>query len=230
MKIKEQIQPVCWICYKAPTLKTSLTMEALHPSSLDSVHLYSSSRRLDLWFQIKFKMFMSTSTRMPRAWQTRRFKMAARGHEVAPLCPNWMVFSCFLCVETVYVCYSSSQLHASRHTYSHEFLLDIRRTTLTNINPANAKKLHDCGLLQRPAQSHNPQPPTPAKRGKRGGIRTRLVASSHGPAIPTITLVNIRTINWTISVYSGHLPRPLGSSVSLWRHGSTTASQTVPFS
>lgn len=41
---KEQLQPVC--IYKAPTLITSLTVEALHQSILDSVHLYSSSSSL----------------------------------------------------------------------------------------------------------------------------------------------------------------------------------------
>ena len=90
---------------------------------------------------------------------------------------------------------------ASIKTKAH-ILLAIGRTTLTDINPADVEDL----LLQRPAL-----PPTPTtatspqwkrqrrcmrkqKRGKRAGIRARLAASPHRPAIPTITLANVRSL------------------------------------
>lgn len=67
--------------------------------------------------------------------------MAARTHAGAPLCPNRAVFSC---LETVCDCSSSSCFHISRRTYSREFVLDIRKTLFTDINPADTEKLRDC--------------------------------------------------------------------------------------
>ena len=132
--------------------------------------------------------------------------MAARAHAAAPLCPDRTVFSVFLCtfcLGSVCVCSSSSRLHIPRR-FSREFLLDIRRTLSMDINPADTEKLRDCGLLR------DPPTPTPApspqwrrhgrnmrkqKRGKRGGIRARLAASPHRPAIPSITLANVRSLD-----------------------------------
>ncbi|KAK0155269.1 hypothetical protein N1851_002403 [Merluccius polli] len=132
--------------------------------------------------------------------------MAARKHAAAPLSPVRSVFLCFLCYASTCICLSSSRPLKLRRTYSREFLFAIDRTTLTDINPADAEELRDCGLLQRPAL-----PPTPTtatspqwkrhrrcmrkqKRGKRAGIQTRLAASPHRPAIPTITLANVRSL------------------------------------
>ncbi|XP_036417071.1 NLR family CARD domain-containing protein 3-like [Colossoma macropomum] len=69
------------------------------------------------------------------------------------------------------------------------------------------EELRACSLLRSPAPT---PPPTPAsrpewrrhkryerkqKRGKRGGIRARLAASPHKPAIPTIVLANVRSLD-----------------------------------
>lgn len=133
--------------------------------------------------------------------------MAARAHAAAPLCPDRTVFlesSCTFCLGSVCLCLSSSRLHISRRIFFHEFLLNIRRTQSTDINSADAEKLRDYGLLR------DPPTPTPApspqwrrhgrnmkkqKRGKRGGIRARLAASPHRPAIPSITLANVRSLD-----------------------------------
>ncbi len=92
-----------------------------------------------------------------------------------------------------------------KRAYSHEFLLDVGRTTFLELN--SAEELRDLGLLRRPTPS-----PTPAtasrpqrrrykrrerkqKRGKRGGIQARLAANPHKPAIPTIVLANVRSLD-----------------------------------
>ncbi len=71
----------------------------------------------------------------------------------------------------------------------------------------HAKELRDLGLLRRPTPS--PTPTTASrpqrrrykrrerkqKRGKHGGIRARLAANPHKPAIPTIVLANVRSLD-----------------------------------
>ncbi len=91
--------------------------------------------------------------------------------------------------------------------YSREFLLDVGRTTFLELNSAHAEELRDLGLLRRPTPS--PTPTTASrpqrrrykrrerkqKRGKRGGIRARLAANPHKPAIPTIVLANVHSLD-----------------------------------
>ncbi len=81
------------------------------------------------------------------------------------------------------------------------------RTTFFELNSAHAEELRDLGLLRRPTPS--PTPTTASrpqrrrykrrerkqKRGKRGGIRARLAANPHKPAIPTIVLANVRSLD-----------------------------------
>ncbi len=102
---------------------------------------------------------------------------------------------------------SSSRLSVLKRAYSREFLLDIGRTTFLELNFAHAEELRDLGLLQRPTTS--PTPTTASrpqrrrhkrrgrkqKRGKRRSIRARLAANPHKPAIPTIELANVRSLD-----------------------------------
>ncbi len=142
--------------------------------------------------------------------------MAARTTDAAAsLPPDRTVFSCFLSCKSQCFCAYLSRLPVFTRAYSREFLLDVGRTTFLELNSAHAEELRDLGLLRRPTPS-----PTPAtasrpqrrrykqrerkqKRSKRGGIRARLEANPHKPAIPTIVLANVRlwTINWTTSDY-----------------------------
>ncbi len=89
-----------------------------------------------------------------------------------------------------------------RHVYlslsAHE--LDVGRITILELNSAHVEELRDLGLLRRPTPS--PTPTTASrpqrrkqKRGKRRGIRARLAANPHKPAIPTIVLANVRSLD-----------------------------------
>ncbi|KAK2883355.1 hypothetical protein Q8A73_022288 [Channa argus] len=92
----------------------------------------------------------------------------------------------------------------SRCAYSREVLLDVGRTT--KLNSAHPE-LRELGLLRRPTPSltpttiHCPQRrchqrrQRKQKRGKRRGIRARLTANPHKPAIPTILLANVRSLD-----------------------------------
>ncbi len=133
--------------------------------------------------------------------------MAARAHAAASLSPDRMVFSCFLSCKSHCFCTSSSRLPVFKRAYSREFLLDISRITFLELNSMHAEELRDLGLLRRPTPS--PTPTTASrpqrrrykrrerkqKRGKRGGIRARLAANPHKPAIPTIVLANVRSLD-----------------------------------
>ncbi len=133
--------------------------------------------------------------------------MAARAHAAASLSPDRTVFSCFLSCESQCFCTSSSHLSVLKCAYSREFLLDVGRTTFSELNFAHAEELRDLGLLRSPTTS--PTPTTASrpqrrchkrrerkqKRGKRGGIQVRLVANPHKPAILTIVLANVRSLD-----------------------------------
>ena len=105
------------------------------------------------------------------------------------------------------MCTCSSRLPASRQTYSRERLLVIGSTGFIDLKPEYVEELRGFGLLQRTTA-----PPTPTaaprpqwrrhrrcerrqKRGKRGGIRARLTASPNKPAIPSILLANVRSLD-----------------------------------
>ncbi len=134
--------------------------------------------------------------------------MAARTADAAAcLSPDRTVFSCFLSCKTQCFCTSLSCLSVFKRAYSCEFLLYVGRTTFLELNSAHAEELRDLGLLRRPTPS--PTPTTASrpqrrrykrrerkqKRGKHGGIRARLVANPHKPAIPTIVLANVRSLD-----------------------------------
>ncbi len=135
-------------------------------------------------------------------------KMAARTTDAAAsLSPDRTVFSCFLSCKSQCFCTYSSHLPVFKRAYSREFLLDVGRTTFLELNSAHAEELRDLGLLRRPTPS--PTPTTASrpqrrrykrrerkqKRGKRGGIRARLAANPHKPAIPSIVLANVRSLD-----------------------------------
>ncbi len=134
--------------------------------------------------------------------------MAARTTDAAAsLSPDRTVFSCFLSCKSQCFCTYSSRLTVIKRAYSREFLLDVGRTTFLELNSAHAEELRDLGLLRRPTPS--PTPTTASrpqrrrykrrerkqKRGKRGDIRARLAANIHKPAIPTIVLANVRSLD-----------------------------------
>ncbi len=133
--------------------------------------------------------------------------MAAHADAAASLSPVRTVFSCFLSCKSQCFCTSSSRLPVFKRAYSREFLLDVGRTTFLELNSAHAEDLRDLGLLRRPTPS--PTPTTASrpqrrrykwherkqKRGKHGGIRARLAANPHKPAIPTIVLANVRSLD-----------------------------------
>ncbi len=134
--------------------------------------------------------------------------MAARTTDAAAsLSPDRTVFSCFLSCKSQCFCTYSSRLPVFKRAYSREFLLDVGRTTFLELNSAHAEELRDLGLLRRPTPS--PTPTTASrpqrrrykrrerkqKRGKRGGIRARLAANPHKPAIPSIVLANVRSLD-----------------------------------
>ncbi|KAL0153828.1 hypothetical protein M9458_050858 [Cirrhinus mrigala] len=133
--------------------------------------------------------------------------MTARAHAAASLSPDKTVFSCFSSCKSQCFCTSLSRLSVFKHVYSRTFLLNIGRNKLFKLNSADAEELNDLSLLRRPTQSPTPTPaPRPQwrrlkrherkqKRGKRGGIRARLVASPHKPAIPSIVLANVRSLD-----------------------------------
>ncbi len=128
-------------------------------------------------------------------------------HTLQLLSPDRTLFSCFLSCESQCFCAASSRLSVLKHAYSHEFLLDVGRTTFLELNFTHVEELRDLGLLRRPTTS--PTPTTASrpqrrrhkrrerkqKRGKRGGIWARLAANPQKPAIPTIILANVRSLD-----------------------------------
>ncbi len=174
-------------------------------------------------------------------------KMAAHTTDAAAsLSPDRTVFSCFLSCKSQCFCTYSSRLPVFKRAYSREFLLDVGRTTFLELNSAHAEELRDLGLLRRPTPS--PTPTTASlpqrrrykrrerkqKRGKRGGIRARLAANPHKPAIPTILLANVRSLDNKLDYI--RLLRSTQRTVRdccvfvLRQHGLTTAFRTAPFS
>ncbi len=170
--------------------------------------------------------------------------MAARADPASSLSPDRMVFSCFLSCKSQCFCTSSSRLPVFKRAYSREFLLDVDRITFLELNSAHAEELRDLGLLRRPT----PTPTTASrpqrrcykrrerkqKRGKRGGIRARLAANPHKPAIPSIVLANVRSLDNKLDYI--RLLRSTQRTVRdccflcLRKHGLTTAYRTAPFS
>ncbi len=113
------------------------------------------------------------------------------------------VFSCFLSCKSQCFCTYSSRLHVFKRAYSREFLLDVGRTTFLELNSAHAEELRDLGLLRRPTPSPTPTTAllahsggaTSGVRGSRRGVSAELAANPHKPAIPTIVLANVHSLD-----------------------------------
>ncbi len=73
-------------------------------------------------------------------------------------------------VHTQCFCTYSSRLPVFKRAYSREFLLDVGRTTLLELNPTHAEELRDLGLLRRPTPSPTP---TTASRPERRRYKRR---------------------------------------------------------
>lgn len=95
---------------------------------------------------------------------------------------------------------------------------------LHNLQPPPLHPAHSGGTIGRQKRERK------QKRGKCGGIRARLAASPHRPAIPTINLANVHSLDNKLDHI--RLLRTSSKTVHkfLWKRGSTTASRTMPFS
>ncbi len=94
-----------------------------------------------------------------------------------------------------------------KHIYDRRSLLDIGNAYKHQLSPAATEKLRDLCLLLEP-DLETAASPTDAtrtrqrrkrcergrKRGKRGGIRARLRANPTRPALPTLMLSNVRSL------------------------------------
>ncbi len=115
---------------------------------------------------------------------------------------------CVFCLvsRNVFVTYLS-RLPVFKRAYSREFLLDVGRTTFLELNStarwraAGPRSAPESYTITTPTTASRPQRrrykrrERKQKRGKRGGIRARLAANPHKPAIPTILLANVRSLD-----------------------------------
>ncbi len=94
-----------------------------------------------------------------------------------------------------------------KHIYDHQSLLDIGNAYKYELLPAAAEKLQGLCLLLEPdletagsltdairARRRRKRCERGRKRGKRGGIRARLRANPTRPALPTLMLSNVRSL------------------------------------
>ncbi len=151
-------------------------------------------------------------------------KMAARSDAAAAPGPKDGAFMSFNVV-----CSSPNSVNlplthkeiTPKHIYDRRSLLDIGNAYKQQLAPAAIEKLRGLSLLLEP-DLETAASPTDAtrnprqrrkrcergrKRGKRGGIRARLRANPTRPALPTLMLSNVRSLenNWlntTQSVYT----------------------------
>ena len=92
--------------------------------------------------------------------------------------------------------------------YERQFLLDIRSKACHD--ERLLRVLGELGILRRvvhgkptaapgaggaPVRKHRKRCDRTRKRGKRGGVQARLTASPHKPAVPTIILANVRSLD-----------------------------------
>ena len=143
-----------------------------------------------------------------------RLKMAARVDAAATHASENAVFCLFnKCLSESLSC--SSRLYASDYKYSQQALLDICKSKINNVlDTTTETTIKELGLLRQPVITSDPTvdstDPTATtapikrrrkrcarkqKRGKRGGIRTRLAASPTRPAIPSIIMANVRSLD-----------------------------------
>ncbi len=171
--------------------------------------VYSPTSYPDDLFLVLHRSWTSLFTRSITPSDSLEIALIQHGgaHRRSGFSPDRTVFSCFLSCKSQCFCTSLSRLPVFKCAYSREFLLDVGRTTFLELNSAHAEELRDLGLLRRPTPSPNPTTASRPqrrrykrcernqKRGKRGGIRARLAANPHKPAIPTIVLANVRSLD-----------------------------------
>ncbi|KAK3520766.1 hypothetical protein QTP70_032347 [Hemibagrus guttatus] len=94
------------------------------------------------------------------------------------------------------------------HAYDRQTLIQYRNHAITNLHDDVLKKLHDLGLLRRPGLQSSASPEAGGwergrrkrcsrkqKRGKWAGVRARLKTNPGRPAIPSIILSNICSLD-----------------------------------
>ncbi len=141
--------------------------------------------------------------------------MAARSDAAATPGPKNGVFMSVSLVSSSSNCLTllkNQKTNTRKHIYDRQSLLDIDNVYKHQLSPATTEKLQGLCLLLKP-DPETAASPTDAtrtkrrrrrcergqKRGKRGGIRARLRANPTSPAIPSLMLSNVRSLetNWT---------------------------------
>ncbi len=137
-------------------------------------------------------------------------KMAARSDAAATPGPKNCVFMSVSLVSSSSNCLTllkNQKTNTRKHIYDRQSLLDIDNVYKHQLSPATTEKLQGLCLLLKP-DPETAASPTDAtrtkrrrrrcergqKRGKRGGIRARLRANPTSPAIPSLMLSNVRSL------------------------------------
>ncbi len=137
-------------------------------------------------------------------------KMAARSDAAATPGPKNGVFMSVSLVSSSSNCLTllkNQKTNTRKHIYDRQSLLDIDNVYKHQLSPATTEKLQGLCLLLKP-DPETAASPTDAtrtkrrrrrcergqKRGKRGGIRARLRANPTSPAIPSLMLSNVRSL------------------------------------
>ncbi len=136
--------------------------------------------------------------------------MAARSDAAATPSPKNGVFMSVSLVSSSANCltlFKNQKTNTRKHIYDRQSLLDIDNVYKHQLSPATTEKLQGLCLLLKP-DPETAASPTDAtrtkrrrrrcergqKRGKRGGIRARLRANPTSPAIPSLMLSNVRSL------------------------------------
>ncbi len=137
-------------------------------------------------------------------------KMAAHSDAAATPGPKNGVFMSVSLVSSSSNCLTlleNQKTNTRKHIYDRQSLLDIDNVYKHQLSPATTEKLQGLCLLLKP-DPETAASPTDAtrtkrrrrrcergqKRGKRGGIRARLRANPTSPAIPSLMLSNVRSL------------------------------------
>ncbi|KAM9816502.1 uncharacterized protein ACBT44_010814 isoform 1-T1 [Syngnathus typhle] len=131
--------------------------------------------------------------------------MAARAYAATSLCPAQTVFCpSNECLSGSFFC--SSLRTESCYKYGRQVLLDIGKSEFCRVLDFDAGTSKELGLLRPEASPGSSAIPPPVgkrrkrcarrlKRGKRGGVRARLAAGPARPAVPSILLANVRSLD-----------------------------------
>ncbi len=136
--------------------------------------------------------------------------MAARSDAAATPGPKNCVFMSVSLVSSSSNCLTllkNQKTNTRKHIYDRQSLLDIDNVYKHQLSPATTEKLQGLCLLLKPVPETAASPTDATrtkrrrrrcergqKRGKRGGIRARLRANPTSPAIPSLMLSNVRSL------------------------------------